>query len=429
MTYINEQIAKVVKCDFKTVEYIDSGEEVEVFSFIDNNKSKKIIKIYSKVISFKKGFDKVKKDSIEKTNILRGTSKILKPLFDGEIKLYDNKYYFQIFNYMDVDLLSICNDRKKIVNLYEFFIIALRIVMGVDSLHKANIVHCDIKIENILVNLKDKKVKLIDFGFVKKVKKNSYYTPQGTLVYAAPELKKFYTVVPGDMLFPTDIYSLGIVLYAMFTKNINLSNFYYYKENPEIAPLPYENAEIRESFFELIKRMTSENPETRPNIEEVKNIMVQIYLNIENERKKKGIIENTKLKSREKLELGILNDLDFKEEEVNKVELNTLKRIKFLIEDNKMTPNLKHNIKKYINDIYFDNVFNIEENNFKELSFEESIDFKLMQTRLNNTKLAQNEYCSIRKIDVENNKKFLNFLAKTINSFDNLKEKNQKDFA
>ena len=233
------KIATTVECNPTSIDHIGCGEEADVFSFIDKYGSKKTIKIYSQSISVNKGFANVKKDLIEKTNLLRSASKVLKPLLNSEIELNRNKYYFQVFDYIDTDLLSICNNKNGNINLYEFFIIALRIVMGVYSLHKANIVHCDIKLENILVNLKDKKVKLIDFGFTKRIERDCSYIPQGTPVYASPELKSVLGKIPGYMLFPSDIYSLGIILYAIFTKSINLPLFHYYKINQKLAPLPY----------------------------------------------------------------------------------------------------------------------------------------------------------------------------------------------
>ncbi len=420
MSYLKEVIARTLGCNPKHIKYLGQGGEVIAFSFIDRNESKKVIKIYSNSIKTEEDFENVKESSTKMNNILKGTSKTLKPLLGHEIEIRNKKYYFQIFNYMDSDLIDICNNKNSNLSPYEFFIIALRIIMGVESLHKANIVHCDIKLENILVNLIDKKVKLIDFGFAKKIEPNCFYKPQGTVNYAAPELMmvSYTNGVPGNMLFPADIYSLGIVLYIMFTKSMAITNFSNFRYNPNIAPLPYETPKIREQFFGLLERMINYNPELRPNIKEIKDIMVKIYLNIEKERKKRMVIENVKLKNREKLELGILNGLKFNKEEIEKIELNTLKRVKFLLENNKVNNKLKYNIKKYINEIYCDNIFEIEEGNFKPLKFNESLEFNLIRTSLDNTKLAQNYYYSDKKKELEDKKEFLNELALTINLFD-----------
>ena len=73
---------------------------------------------------------------------------------------------------------------------------------AVDYCHKKGILHNDIKLENIL--LQDSKIKLADFEFSGKP-----YC--GSIPYAAPEVfqrKPLYN-------FKSDIWSLGIVLYAM----------------------------------------------------------------------------------------------------------------------------------------------------------------------------------------------------------------------
>ena len=51
--------------------------------------------------------------------------------------------------------------------------IFLNIVKSVNLLHKKDIIHGDIKPENILIG-NDFNIKLIDFGFSEKVRKNNY---------------------------------------------------------------------------------------------------------------------------------------------------------------------------------------------------------------------------------------------------------------
>lgn len=78
-----------------------------------------------------------------------------------------------------------------------------------EYLHSKNVAHRDLKLENILVE-NDGKVKLIDFGFsVCSDKKLRIFC--GTPSYMAPEiiLRKDYFGPP------TDIWSLGVLLYAM----------------------------------------------------------------------------------------------------------------------------------------------------------------------------------------------------------------------
>lgn len=80
------------------------------------------------------------------------------------------------------------------------------------KMHNHNIVHLDIKPENILVT-NDHHIKLIDFGFAKHVKnKKNLYCSKGTPFYAAPEIDHYES---GYDPYKADIWSLGTTFYLM----------------------------------------------------------------------------------------------------------------------------------------------------------------------------------------------------------------------
>ncbi len=92
--------------------------------------------------------------------------------------------------------------------------VILQVAYALLHLHGLNIVHRDVKPENILIN-EEGEVKVIDFGIVqlhngkKRNKKSSSLL--GTLNYMSPEQKEDSTkVTPAS-----DIYSLGVILYEM----------------------------------------------------------------------------------------------------------------------------------------------------------------------------------------------------------------------
>jgi len=96
-----------------------------------------------------------------------------------------------------------------------------------DYLHNKNIVHRDIKLENILVDT-DLNVKMADFGFSTDKNINKLKSYRGTFTYMAPEIKE-YNYYDGR---ETDIFSLGVILFILVVgffpfKEAMRDEFYY----------------------------------------------------------------------------------------------------------------------------------------------------------------------------------------------------------
>jgi len=93
--------------------------------------------------------------------------------------------------------------------------IMYKIFKAVAALHEEDICHRDLKLENILIDEEDNKIKIIDFGMADKVdKEKGIEGYHGTLQYLAPEVvekKDSYTE-------KCDIWSMGVILYALFTQ-------------------------------------------------------------------------------------------------------------------------------------------------------------------------------------------------------------------
>jgi len=105
---------------------------------------------------------------------------------------------------------------KKTKKLQRYDLI-LQIGRGLDYLHENNIIHHDIKPENILVS-KNNEVKIIDFGMARYNRLRIFTRNRfidGTPTYMSPEqIRKRHT----DKR--TDIYSYGITIYEMLTGKI-----------------------------------------------------------------------------------------------------------------------------------------------------------------------------------------------------------------
>ena len=100
------------------------------------------------------------------------------------------------------------------IPLEEIIAIASQVCDGLEEAHKAGIIHRDIKLQNIILDKKNR-LKILDFGLA-KLKGTSKITGDlsrvGTVYYMSPEQAQGEEV---DLR--TDIWSLGVVLYELAT--------------------------------------------------------------------------------------------------------------------------------------------------------------------------------------------------------------------
>ena len=87
---------------------------------------------------------------------------------------------------------------------------AIRLIQGLKSLHDKNIMHRDLKSENIFLFKKNSQCKIGDMNVSKVLKEKLLRTQTGTPYYASPEvwMNKPYS-------FKSDLWSMGCVIYEM----------------------------------------------------------------------------------------------------------------------------------------------------------------------------------------------------------------------
>ena len=129
----------------------------------------------------------------------------------------DDKFIFIIMEYINGgNLFSFVKKRRKLPEKIAK-ILYKQIILGIKHIHSKNIVHRDIKLENILIDLNNT-VKICDFGIgvILDSENQLLYDQCGTPMYMAPEIL-LSSKKKGYKGFPVDIWSSGIALYIMLS--------------------------------------------------------------------------------------------------------------------------------------------------------------------------------------------------------------------
>lgn len=137
------------------------------------------------------------------------------------VSVYDvaeeNGSYFIVMELIDGITLKQYIEKKGRLSIKEATSIAIQVSTGIEAAHQNNIIHRDIKPQNIIIS-KDGKVKIADFGIAKAISTNTNTISSnvmGSVHYSSPEQSR-----GGYLDAKSDIYSLGIVMFEMVTGRV-----------------------------------------------------------------------------------------------------------------------------------------------------------------------------------------------------------------
>ena len=236
--------------------HILSGRIVAIKSFIKKNCSKKRLERILNERNLMK--------ELNNKNII----KILDYFEDGN-------YIFIVMEYINGgDLYTFIRKRIKLEEKMAKFIFK-QIISTIDYYHGFNIVHRDIKLENILLDL-NHGIKICDFGLGKKLKSSEELLTgvSGTPSYMAPEII-LSDNNSGYKGFPIDIWSSGIALYIMLCGKLpfkkNKINNDEKLDNPIINEEPKEIVNISDEAKDLIKGLLCKDPTKRLTCKQILN--------------------------------------------------------------------------------------------------------------------------------------------------------------
>ena len=155
--------------------------------------------------------ESAKNKILYETNLMRG---LCHPSVTKILETFEcENYMLIIMEYISGgNLQNFVKKRRKLCEKTAK-ILFRQIIQGIRYIHSRGIVHRDIKLENILLDLNNI-IKICDFGVGKLIKPNTILKDQcGTPVYMAPEILKGN----GYKGFPVDVWSAGVALYIMLS--------------------------------------------------------------------------------------------------------------------------------------------------------------------------------------------------------------------
>lgn len=204
----------------------------------------------------------------------------------------DGLPYF-VMEYVEGTELSTAVKMRTVSHVEKIDII-IQVLKALAYAHKNNVIHRDIKPDNILID-DDGNVKILDFGIAQFYEdqrnandRTCTGTVMGTYNYMSPEQRQSSENVTAR----SDLYSVGVVMYGLFTGKLPTGRF------PDPSDL---NQEINPELNDLILKCLNQDPEQRPaSAEELKMALLAASqgLHINEEQKLRAEQGITKIKSK-----------------------------------------------------------------------------------------------------------------------------------
>ena len=177
----------------------------------------------------------------------------------------DGGHPYIVFEYVEGETLKQRINRVGALDAQEALAYAIEVARGLTVAHARNMVHRDIKPQNVLID-SEGRAKLTDFGISRQLEQDGMTATGrvlGTTDYVAPEQAMGH---PVDQR--SDIYSLGVVLYEMLVGAVPFSadsqvGVAMKHVNEELPDVQQRRPELSAAAALVVERATAKDPAER----------------------------------------------------------------------------------------------------------------------------------------------------------------------
>lgn len=253
------KIGMIIGDRYEVLEKIGTGGMSDVYKAKDHKLNRLVaVKILKQEFSENENF--VSKFRVE----AQSTAGLMHP---NIVNVYDvgdeDGVNYIVMELVDGITLKKYIEKKARLSVKEAVSIAIQVAMGLEAAHNNNIIHRDIKPQNIMIS-KDGKVKVTDFGIAKAATSNTITSNvMGSVHYTSPEQAR-----GGYSDAKSDIYSLGITLFEMLTGRVPFNGdttvAIAIKHIQEDLPSPADyNDDIPISVEKIVLKCCQKSPDRR----------------------------------------------------------------------------------------------------------------------------------------------------------------------
>jgi eukaryotic-like serine/threonine-protein kinase len=177
----------------------------------------------------------------------------------------DGGYPYIVFEYVKGETLKQRIARVGALDTQDAIAYAIEVARGLSVAHARNMVHRDIKPQNVLID-EEGRAKLTDFGISRQLEQDGVTATGrvlGTTDYVAPEQAMGRGVDPRS-----DIYSLGVVLYEMLVGQVPFHadsqvGVAMKHVNEELPDVQRRRPEVSAAVALVVERATAKSPAER----------------------------------------------------------------------------------------------------------------------------------------------------------------------